>query len=196
MILHSHTLNHLPLQTGDVLCTLDGRRGTLFARLWRLMGLFIPGEIDHCVIYLGPGGRCVESTARGVITFDMPGETWNPHLRARKRLLVDDLVGVAYPLEGRGFTPSEQDEIRRGVAQYCLDKAARNAPFNYNFFNPDTDGAFYCSQLVYRAYLAHGVDLNTNQGVPSAPILDKVVFPQEIWNACAHRRVNHPPVNP
>lgn len=189
MTLHSHTLNGLPLRTGDVLCTFDGRHGTLFARLWRLMGLLIPGEIDHCVIYVGPEGRYVESTARGVILFDMPGDTWDPLLRARKRLLVDNLVGIAYPLEGRGFNPSEEAEIRRGVAAYCLDKAARNAPFNYNIFNPYTDGAFYCSQLVYRAYLTHGVDLNTNQGVPSTPILDKVVFPQEIWNACVHRRV-------
>lgn len=188
MTVYSHTFNHLPLKTGDVLCTFDGRRGTLFARLWRLIGLLIPGEVDHCVIYLGPGGRCVESTARGVIVFDMPGEAWNPRLRARQRLLFDNLVGVAYPLEGRGFTPAQEDEIRRGVAQYCLDKAARNAPFNYNFFNPATDGAFYCSQLVYKAYLAHGVDLNTNQGVPSAPLLNQVVFPQEIWNACVHRR--------
>ncbi len=188
MSLYTHTLEGLPLRTGDVLCTYDGRRSTLFARFWRLLGRLIPGEIDHCVVYLGPGGHYIESTARGVILFDMPGETWNPQLRARKRLLFDNLVGVAYPLEGRGYTPAEEDEIRLAVATYCLDKVSRRAPFNYNFFDPETDGAFYCSQLVYRAYLAQGVDLNCNQGVPSTAALAKVVFPQEIWNACVHRR--------
>ena len=190
MTLYNHTLNGLPLRTGDVLCTRDGRRNAHFARIWRLLGLLIPGEIDHCALYLGPGGRYVESATRGVILFDMPGETWRPQLRIRQRLLIDELIGVAYPLAGRGFTPAEEAEIRRGVAAYCLDKAARNAPFNYNFFNPESDGAFYCSQLVYKAYLALGVDLNTNQGVPAASILEKIVFPQEIWNACAHRRAD------
>jgi hypothetical protein len=189
MTLHSHTLNGLPLQTGDILCTKNGDEGNLFAQFWRLMGLLVPGEIDHCAIYLGPGGRCVESGAKGVITFVMPGMRWHPEVRARKRGLYDVLVGVAYPLEGRGLSLEEQQRIRQGVAAYCLEKVVKRAPYNVNFFNPEADGAFYCSQLIYKAYLSQGIDLNTNHGIPSAPVLDKVVFPQEIWNACVHRRI-------
>lgn len=187
--IYNHSFNGISVQTGDILCTRNGEEGNLFAQFWRLMGLLVPGEIDHCAIYLGPGGRCVESAAKGVITFEMPGEYWQPGARARKRGLHDVLVGVAYPLEGRGYSPNEQRRIRLGVTTYCEEKAVKRSPYNLNFFNPETDGAFYCSQLVYKAYLEQGVDLNTNEGIPFAPVLDKVVFPQEIWEACEHRRV-------
>jgi hypothetical protein len=194
--LHTHTLEGLPLCTGDILCTRDGRSGTLFARIWRLLGLLVPGEIDHVLMYIGPGGRCVESGARGVITFDMPGCYWVPRRLLHRRSLLDELIGAAYPLEGRGLSAAEETDIRLGAANFCLVKAAQRTPYNINFFNPATDGAFYCSQLVYKAYLEYGIDLNINQGVPCGPLLDNLVLPQEIWNACAHRRVGEKRLEP
>jgi len=36
------------------------------------------GDVDHVVIYVGPGGRCVEAGAKGkVITFDIIDNAWN-----------------------------------------------------------------------------------------------------------------------
>jgi uncharacterized protein YycO len=75
------------------------------------------------------------------------------------------------------------------VADYCLAQAAANKPYNLNFFDPDTERAFYCSQLAYKAYIAHGIDLNTGQGVPDIPGTSSIVFPQEIWSGCQHQRV-------
>jgi hypothetical protein len=153
------------------------------------MGKLNPGEVDHCVLYLGPEGRCVESAIRGVVVYDMPGGKWDSKPLEKQRLLLDVLVGVAYPLSGRALSSEEEYRIRTNVALYCLDKVATNKPYNINFFNPKTDGAFYCSQLIYKAYLIQGINLNTNQGVPADPLLGRIVFPMEIWNGLSHRLV-------
>ncbi len=60
---------------------------------------------------------------------------------------IDILYGVAYPLQGRGLSKETEANIRRSVADYCLAQAAANKPYNLNFFDPDTERAFYCSQL-------------------------------------------------
>jgi hypothetical protein len=187
MEIYNYLYNGLHVTTGDVLCTRDGDAYSLFGRIWRLLGLLVPGEIDHTFVYIGPGGRCIESGARGVIAFEMPGETWEAQALYSQRWLSDSLVGVAYPLEGMQLSVVEEAHIRSGVAEYCLKQAELLKPYNPNYFDPQRDGAFYCSQLVYKAYLAQGIDLNRDTGVP-AGVVSKVVFPQEIWNGCFHRR--------
>jgi hypothetical protein len=188
MEIYTHVYNGLRITTGDVLCTRDGDENSPFGRIWRLMGLLVPGEIDHTLVYVGPGGRCVESGARGVIAFEMPGEIWEAQPLYVARRLADTLVGVAYPLEGLHLTAPEEVRIRTSVAEYCLRQAGFSKPYNPNYFDPQSEGAFYCSQLVYKAYLAQGINLNKDTGVP-AGVLGRVVFPQEIWNGCIHRRV-------
>jgi hypothetical protein len=190
MEITTHVYNGLLVATGDVLCTHDGDANSLFGRIWRLMGLLVPGEIDHTLVYIGPGGRCIESGARGVIAFEMPGETWEAQTLYSQRCLADTLVGAAYPLEGLPLSAIEEQRIRSGIAEYCLRQAELSKPYNPNYFDPQRDGAFYCSQLVYKAYLAQGIDLNSDAGVP-AGAMSKVVFPQEIWNGCYHQRVEH-----
>lgn len=61
-----------------------------------------------------------------------------------------------------------------GVTTYgttlSQDNAASNecyykygSPYNYNYFNPYTRSSFYCSQLIYAAFLdLYGIDLNTS----------------------------------
>ena len=117
----------------------------------------------------------------------MPGSSWDALAQFKQRLMLDTFYGVAYPLAGRGFSDAEETAIRLAVANFCREQALHGKPYNPNFFDPRRDGAFYCSQLVYKAYLAQGIDLNTNQGVPAGP-LAPIVFPQEIWNACQHRQ--------
>jgi hypothetical protein len=155
--IYTHSFDGVRFQTGDVLCTQDGVPNSLFGKIWALMGILTPGEIDHTVIYIGPGGRCVESALCGVIVFDMPGETWDAACLQTTRRMLDRLVGVAFPLAERGLTAEEEQQIRVNVADYCLEKAQRHAPYNLNFFNPQVDGAYYCSQLIYQAYLANGI---------------------------------------
>lgn len=188
MRIYSHIFHGLHLQTGDIICTQDGEADSLFGRLWRAFGKLVPGEIDHCVLYLGPGGRCIESAARGVIVFHMPGETWESQALFKQRLLLDTFIGVAYPLQGRYYPPEKEARIRRAVAAFCLEQAMHSKPYNLNYLDPQNDYGFYCSQLVYKAYLAQGINLNSNQGVPRNGLLADIVFPQEIWNACLHRK--------
>jgi hypothetical protein len=186
MAVHTHAYDGLVVRTGDVLCTVNGVPGSLAGRFWQGVGAVLPGRVDHCALYVGPGGRCVEAGARGVITFDMPGPAWDAPARQAERALLDRLLGVADPLAGRDLTEARATAIREAVAAFALDAAAREAGYNLNFFASDGDGRYYCSQLVYRAYLEHGIDLNTDAGVPGGPVLGRIVFPEEIWNACVH----------
>lgn len=187
MEIYTHKYNGLRVVTGDVLCTQDGDGDSSFGRVWRLMGLLVPGEIDHTIVYIGPRGRCVEAGGRGVIAFEMAGDRWKAKALYSQRLLADSLVGAAYPLEGLGFAPQEEMRIRLGVAAYCLHQVESAKPYNSNFIDSQMERAFYCSQLVYKAYLSQGIDMNRDAGVP-AGLLSNVVFPQEIWNGCVHRR--------
>jgi hypothetical protein len=105
-MIHSFTLTGLSLQTGDILCTMNGKPDILPGEFWRLVGRLVPGEVDHVALYLGPGGLCAEAGAKGVVLFKIPGDTWDTEAMAIQRgLLFDELFGAAYPLEGRGYQP-------------------------------------------------------------------------------------------
>jgi hypothetical protein len=187
-MVHSTYLNGLQLRTGDILClAFHGDAQNHPVNHWRLLGLLIPGEIDHIAVYIGPDGRCVEAAYRGVYEFHINGETWTPKKMYKYRgWFKDEFIGAAYPLHGRALSTEDQNHIRQQVAEYCLTQV--NKPYNINFLNPQTERAFYCSQLAYKAYMPHGVDLNTNHGVPHIIGSNRIVFPNEIWKGCHHHR--------
>jgi hypothetical protein len=186
MMIYASTLNGLPVQTGDVICTMNGKPDILPGEFWRLVGRLVPGEVDHVAMYLGPGGRCIESGTRGVILFEVPDGRWEAErMVAQRGLLLDEMIGVAYPLEGRGYLPEEQAAIRAEVAAFCLAQVGK--PYNLNFLDPEREDAYYCSQLVYKAYLRCGVDLNTGLAMESLPGSNRIIFPQEIWSGCARQ---------
>jgi len=188
-MIHEYSLYGLPLKTGDIICTTDGNLEIEAGEFWRLLGRLLPGDVDHVIVYVGPDGRCVESGGRGVITFNIEGDTWAPRKMIKHRgRFYDQFYGIAYPLAGRGLSAEKEAHIRESVAAYCLAQAQDEKPYNLNFLDVNTERAFYCSQLVYRAYLVHGINLNTGKGVPTLPGTSKIVFPQEIWSACHHRR--------
>jgi hypothetical protein len=189
-MIHSHSINGLPLTTGDLICTTDGGEALISGQFWRLVGKLIPGDVDHIVIYVGPGGRCVEAGARGlVITFEMTGDRWDAQKMYAQRRMIDTLYGVVYPLKHKHLPEDVEARIRNSVARYCIAQAEAGKPYNLNFFNSQTEDAFYCSQLAYKAYLPHGIDLNSGQGVPNIPGTNSIVFPQEIWASCSSLRV-------
>lgn len=191
-MIHEASFEGLNLRTGDIICTCDGAEEGVAGRLWRAVGHLVPGEIDHIAVYLGPGGRCVEAGARGVTLFEMPPGRWDAAAVAADRLLIDTLVGAAYPLEGRGLSGEAEAAVRAGVASYCLEQVAADKPYNFNIFDQATEAAFYCSQLVYRAYLSQGIDLTS--GASGLEIRDEVplVLPQVLWQRLPHRRVAAP----
>jgi len=193
---HTWLIDGLTVRTGDLICTNTTEGRSVFAGLfYRLYGMVIPGPVDHVVVYVGPGGRCVEAGAKlRVMTFDIAGNTWDASKMTKQRGSIRDILyGVAYPLAGTSLSAEREDGIRRGVAGYCLRQAKARKPYNVVFVDSMTEKAFYCSQLAYRAYLEQGIDLNTNHGVPDIPGTSSIVYPQEIWNGCEHERAAESP---
>ena len=192
-MIYTYEVNGLPVKTGDIVCTMNGKPNLLPGEFWRLVGRLVPGDVDHVVVYLGPEGRFAEAGALGVVTFNIHEGLWHAeHTMAERGMLVDTFYGVAYPLQGIGLTHIEEEDIRTGVAEYCLAHLGR--PYNLNFLDPDREDAFYCSQLVYKAYLPYGINLNTGLFMEQLPGTNQIIYPQEIWDGCVHHRegAEHP----
>ncbi len=185
-MIYTYQIEGIALQTGDIICTMNGKPDILPGEFWRLVGRLVPGDVDHVALYLGPQGRCIEAGARGVITFDVPNGTWNTERMALQRgLLFDTFYGVASPIDGLQVSEEEDAELRARVAAYCLAQVGK--PYNLNFLNPETVDAFYCSQLAYKAYQQLGIDLNTGLAMEQLPGTNAIIYPQEIWNGFPHR---------
>lgn len=185
-MIYTYQIEGLTLQTGDVICTMNGKPDILPGEFWRLIGRLVPGDVDHVAVYLGPDGRCAEAGARGVITFDVPGARWDTERMALQRgLLFDSFYGISSPLDGLGLSESEEFEMRSAVARYCLAQVGK--PYNLNFLDAETEEAFYCSQLAYKAYGQIGINLNTGLAMEQLPGTNAIIYPQEIWNGFRHR---------
>ena len=191
-MIYTYQIEGLTLQTGDIICTINGKPDILPGEFWRFVGRLVPGDVDHVAIYLGPDGRCIEAGARGVTTFDVPHGHWDAERMAIQRgLLFDSFYGVASPLDGIGSAEEEEHEMRATVAAYCL--AQMGKPYNLNFLNAEIEDAFYCSQLAYKAYQQIGIDLNTGLAMEQIPGTNAIIYPQEIWNGFSHRGVENYP---
>ena len=187
-MIFTYQIEGLIVQTGDIICTMNGKPDILPGEFWLLVGRLVPGDVDHVAIYVGPDGRCVESGSRGVITFDLCGETWDAECMTRERgLLLDTFYGVSYPLDGLELSEEEETRMRAKVAQYCLSHVGKS--YNLNFLNAESEDAFYCSQLAYKAYQQVGINLNTGLAMEQLPGTNAIIYPQEIWGGCAHRSV-------
>jgi cell wall-associated NlpC family hydrolase len=185
-MIYTYQIEGLTLQTGDIICTMNGKPDILPGEFRRLVGRLVPGDVDHVAIYLGPDGRCIEAGARGVITFDVPHGHWNTERMALQRgLLFDSFYGVAAPLDGLEVAEDEEHEMRARVAAYCLSQVGK--PYNLNFLNAEAEEAFYCSQLAYKAYQQIGIDLNTGLTMEQIPGTNAIIYPQEIWSGFSHR---------
>jgi len=186
MIFH-YTINGLPVQSGDIVCTTNGSFDILPGEFWRFIGRLVPGDVDHIVIYTGPEGRCVESGGRGVASFEMGNGIWRSDLHVEERgLLVDTFYGIVYPLAGLELSENAEMLIREDVVEYCHSQLGK--PYNLNFFDAEKEDSFYCSQLAFKAYQRQGINLNTGLGMPNLPGSNRIVFPQEIWNGFHHMR--------
>ena len=184
----TYQIEGLTLQTGDIICTMNGKPDILPGEFWRLIGRLVPGDVDHVAIYVGPDGKCVEAGARGVIAFDVPHGIWDTERMAPQRgLLLDTLYGVSSPLDGLQISEDEEYALRQIVASYALAQVGK--PYNLNFLNAETEEAFYCSQLAFKAYQQIGIDLNTGLAMEQLPGTNNIIYPQEIWEGFSHRAV-------
>ena len=180
-MIYTYQIEGLTLQTGDVICTMNGKPDILPGQFWWLVGKLVPGDVDHVAIYLGPDGRCVEAGARGVITFDVPHGHWDTENMALQRgLLFDTLYGVASPLDGLQLSEEEEYEMREKVGEYCLAQVGKS--YNINFLNAETEVSFYRESSVQI-----GIDLNTGLAMEQLPGTNYIIYPQEIWDGFSHR---------
>jgi hypothetical protein len=188
-MIYTYQINGMPVQTGDIICTMNGKPDILPGEFWRLIGRLVPGDVDHVAIYLGPDGRCAEAGARGVITFNVPNGEWDTERMARQRgLLFDTFYGIVSPLDVLGYSEDEEIHLRTAISQYISAQIGK--PYNLNFLNPETEDAFYCSQLVYKAYQTIGIDINTGLAMEQFPGTNQIIYPQEIWDGFSHRQSN------
>lgn len=186
-MVYTYQIEGLILQTGDIICTMNGKPDILPGEFWRLVGRLVPGDVDHVAIYVGPNGRCVEAGSRGVISFEVCHGAWDAELMASERgMLFDTFYGASFPLDALELSQEEEQRMRLTVARYCLAQIGK--PYNLNFLNAETEEAFYCSQLVYKAYQQVGIDLNTGLAMEQLPGTNAIIYPQEIWSGCPHKK--------
>lgn len=183
-MIYTHNFDGVTAKTGDILFTRDGESGSLFGAIWKVLGYVLPGDLDHTALYIGPGIRFIESAAKGVVVVTMEGENWEGKRYGKERLLIDELVGIGNPIAGRGISEEQEVQIRENVVGYCMAQVAEAKPYNLDFFDPETDGAFYCTQLLYKAYQSQGINLHVHQGDDSESLLAPLVLPKDVWNAC------------
>jgi len=184
--IYTYQIEGIALQTGDIICTMNGKPDILPGEFWRLVGRLVPGDVDHVAMYVGPNGRCIEAGAHGVIKYTVFNGEWNTERMARRRgHLFDTFYGIASPIDGLEVSEEEQAEMRAQVAKYCLAQVGK--PYNLNFLNAETEESFYCSQLAYKAYQQIGIDLNTGLAMEQLPGTNTIVYPQEIWDGFPHR---------
>jgi hypothetical protein len=186
-MIYTYQIEGIPIQTGDIICTMNGKPDILPGEFWRLVGRLVPGDVDHVAMYIGPEGRCIEAGAHGVIKFTVFKGEWNTERMARRRgHLFDTFYGVVSPLDALGASEEEEHEMRKTVAAYCLAQVGK--PYNLNFLYSNTEESFYCSQLAYKAYQQVGIDLNTGLAMEQLPGTNAIIYPQEIWGGFSHRR--------
>lgn len=186
-MIHTYQINGLEVQTGDVICTQDGRPDILPGEFWRLVGRLVPGDVDHIVMYLGPNGRCIEAGPLGVVTFTLHEQTWDSVREMPERgHLVDTLYGTSYPLKNLRLSKRKENDMRAELADYLLTQVGK--PYNIDFLNSETEKAFYCSQLAYKAYQKIGINLNTGLSVAKIVGTHTIIFPQEIWNVAKYKK--------
>src|SRR5258706_2439769 len=186
-MIYTYEIEGIPIQTGDIICTMNGKPNILPGEFWRFVGRLVPGDVDHVAIYVGPDGRCIEAGARGVITFDVSHGRWDTERMAVQRgLLFDTFYGVVSLLDALGLGEEEEYEMREKVGTYCLAQVGK--PYNLNFLNAETEESFYCSQLAYKAYQQVNIDLNTGLAMEQIPGTNAIIYPQEIWEGFSHRQ--------
>jgi hypothetical protein len=192
-MIYTYQIEGIPLQTGDIICTMNGKPDILPGQFWWFVGRLVPGDVDHVAIYIGPEGRCVEAGAHGVIKFTVFKGEWDAQRMARRRgHLFDSFYGIASPLDGLELPEEAEHALRATVASYSLAQVGK--PYNLNFLKSDTEDAFYCSQLAYKAYQQVGINLNTGLALEQIPGTNAIVYPQEIWDGCSHRAAQRSPM--
>ncbi|GFN34543.1 YiiX/YebB-like N1pC/P60 family cysteine hydrolase [Tepidimicrobium xylanilyticum] len=127
--------------------TYPRRKGVILVTKDKYKGIIPTGHAAIVYSY----GTVVESLAKGVTTGA------NDWYQTRK---------TCYGVTVKGTTIA-QDET---AADWCYKQIGK--PYNWNYLNPYTRNKFYCSQLIYAAFLDnYGINLDTSDfGVAIHPM--------------------------
>ena len=52
--IYTYQIEGIAVQTGDIICTMNGKPDILPGEFWRFVGRLVPGDVDHVAIYVGP----------------------------------------------------------------------------------------------------------------------------------------------
>ncbi len=117
----------------------------------------IPFMGAHDALYLGDG-QIIDALPEGGI-----------QVRTLEGFVADS---GAYVIAHRLVEWSEA--VAQGAVDYAI--AHIGTPYDYNYFGgKDTEDVMYCSEMVWRAYLSQGIDLDSNGGA--------WVWPDDIVNS-------------
>jgi cell wall-associated NlpC family hydrolase len=139
----NNALNPCDMWQGDIIVIHDdgwfsGALGALFGGYW-----------THAGIYVGDG----------VVTESYPTGLSSPYPGVTTRRLEDD-TGFWKAEDWAILSPVATEVQRRAASTYAMQQAGK--PYNYNYPDKETEGSFYCSELVWRAYQTQGIDLDSN----------------------------------
>lgn len=112
----------------------------------------------------------------------VPGETENPkdtdYLKAEP---IEEFFKQERAQSGATARVACSDEAAQKALEYALDKVERKFAFDHKYRLADTT-EYYCTELIYRAYLTQGIDLaeDRRHELPMPGTEGYFIFPSDI----------------
>lgn len=126
------------------------------------VGIVCATDSGLVVVHAVPG----ESAGRDVVKAEWPGEFFLP----------DRAVG------GAVCRPRSDTAVLNGAAKYALRAQRAGVEFDHDYDLSDST-AMYCTELVWRSFLAAGVDVSGGRRthVPVPPFVGDYIMPSDIF---------------
>lgn len=115
----------------------------------------------------------------------VPGETKNPkdtdYLKAEP---IEEFFKQERAQSGATARVACTDEASQKALEYALDKVERKFAFDHKYRLADTT-EYYCTELIYRAYLTQGIDLaeDRRHELPMPGTEGYFIFPSDILSS-------------
>lgn len=155
-----NTISTCDMQRGDIL--LSHSLGATYVAQEALFN----GYWTHAGIYLGDG---VVTESSGRIDCSPWWQVW-ACLSPQPGVVTDRIqqstfwTSTDWAILRVTATAAQRD----AACVYAVNQTGKD--YNWNYLNKDTEGSFYCSQLVWRAYENQGIDLDSNLSALNAAL--------------------------
>jgi YVTN family beta-propeller protein len=148
----NNQLSPCDMQRGDIL--LSHGLGPLYVAQEALFN----GYWTHAGLYVGDG---VIAESSGRIDCTPWWEVWtclSPEPGVQTHRIED--TGFWTASDWAILRPTASTGQRDGASSYAVNQTGKD--YNWWYLDKETEGSFYCSQLVWRAYETQGIDLDSN----------------------------------